>query len=165
MQADLKRLDKVGKPAPAFAAEDIKGQTVRLEAYRGKYVLVDFWATWCAPCIAELPRLQAAYRTYHDAGFEIIGVSLDESKTAVVDFAKARNLPWPQLHNASGSADLVEALRRELDPRDLPDRSRGDHHPARPARQGPRRDAGRLIKPAGGRRPTAADEPSITPGL
>ena len=110
VQRDLKRLDKVGKPAPSFASEDIAGKTVRLEAYRGKYVLIDFWATWCAPCIAELPRLQAAYRTYHDAGFDIIGISLDESKTAVVDFAKARNIPWPQLHNASGSADLVEGF-------------------------------------------------------
>ncbi len=110
VQRDLKRLDKVGKPAPSFATEDIAGKTVRLEAYRGKYVLIDFWATWCAPCIAELPRLQAAYRAYHDAGFEIIGISLDESKTAVVDFARARNIPWPQLHNASGSADLVEGF-------------------------------------------------------
>ena len=110
VQRDLKRLDKVGKPAPSFASEDIAGKSVRLDAYRGKYVLIDFWATWCAPCIGELPRLQAAYRTYHDAGFAIIGVSLDESKTAVVDFARARNLPWPQLHNASGSADLVEGF-------------------------------------------------------
>ena len=110
VERDVKRLDKVGKPAPAFASEDIKGTTVRLDAYRGKYVLIDFWATWCAPCIGELPRLQAAYRTYHDAGFAIIGVSLDESKTAVVDFARARNIPWPQLHNASGSTDLVEGF-------------------------------------------------------
>jgi peroxiredoxin/predicted negative regulator of RcsB-dependent stress response len=110
VQRDLKRLDKVGKPAPSFTSEDINGKAVRLDAYRGKYVLIDFWATWCAPCISELPRLQAAYRTYHDAGFAIIGVSLDESKTAVVDFARARNLPWPQLHNASGSADLVEGF-------------------------------------------------------
>jgi peroxiredoxin/predicted negative regulator of RcsB-dependent stress response len=110
VQRDLKRLDKVGKPAPSFTSEDINGKAVRLDAYRGKYVLIDFWATWCAPCIGDLPRLQAAYRTYHDAGFAIIGVSLDESKTAVVDFARARNLPWPQLHNASGSADLVEGF-------------------------------------------------------
>jgi peroxiredoxin len=110
VQGDLKRLEKVGQLAPLFATEDINGRPVRIEAYRGKYVLIDFWATWCAPCAAELPRLQAAYRAYHDAGFEIIGVSLDESKTAVVDFAKARNIPWPQLHNASGSVDLVEGF-------------------------------------------------------
>jgi peroxiredoxin/predicted negative regulator of RcsB-dependent stress response len=110
VQRDLKRLDKVGKPAPSFTSADINGNTVRLDAYRGKYVLIDFWATWCAPCIAELPRLQSAYRTYHDAGLEIIAISLDESKTAVVDFANARKIPWPQLHNASGSADLVEGF-------------------------------------------------------
>jgi peroxiredoxin len=110
VQAELKRLDQVGRPATSFAAEDIKGQALRLEAYRGKYVLLDFWATWCAPCIAELPRLQAAYQAYHNAGFEIIGISLDESKTAIVDFAKARNLPWRQIHNASSTADIVEAF-------------------------------------------------------
>ena len=62
------------------------------------------------PCVAELPRLQAAYATYHDAGFEVVGVSLDETKAAVVDFARARNLPWRQIHNASSGADLVEAF-------------------------------------------------------
>jgi peroxiredoxin len=108
VQAELKRLDKVGRPAPEFATQDLKGSPVRLSAYRGKYVLIDFWATWCAPCISELPRLQAAYGAYHDAGFEIIGVSLDETKTAVTDFVKVRNIPWSQIHNASASADLVE---------------------------------------------------------
>jgi len=108
IQAELKRLDRVGKPAPAFATLDLAGRSIRLTDYRGKFVLVDFWATWCTPCISELPRLQTAYRTFHDAGFEIIGVSLDENKTAVADFAKARNIPWPQVHNASSSVDLVE---------------------------------------------------------
>jgi peroxiredoxin len=109
IESDLKRLDMVGKPAPAFATQDVKGQAIRLAAFRGKYVLVDFWATWCAPCVGELPRLQAAHEAYHNLGFEIIGVSLDESKTAVTDFASARKIPWAQIHNASSAADLVEA--------------------------------------------------------
>jgi peroxiredoxin len=110
VEADLKRLDQVGKPAPAFTAEDIEGRAIRLVAYRGKYVLLDFWATWCGPCVAEVPRLQAAYQSYHDAGLEIIGISLDESKAAVVDFVKARKIPWRQVHNAGGANDLIEAL-------------------------------------------------------
>ena len=64
-----------------------------------------------APGLGILPRLQAAYRAYHDAGLEIIGVSLDESKDPVVDFVKARKIPWPQLHNGGGAAsDLVQAF-------------------------------------------------------
>jgi peroxiredoxin len=108
--SDLKRLDKVGKPAPAFAVQDLSGRTVRLDSYRGKYVIIDFWATWCAPCIGELPRLQAAYTKYKDGGLEIVSISFDETKTAVSDFVKTRNLPWPQIHNGSASADLVDAF-------------------------------------------------------
>jgi peroxiredoxin len=107
---ELTRLDKVGKPAPEFSARDVRGESLRLDDLRGKYVLLDFWATWCAPCVAELPRVQAAYAKYRALGFEVVGVSLDESKTAVTDFAKARGLPWRQLHNASCGADLVESF-------------------------------------------------------
>ncbi|MGZ3431111.1 MAG: redoxin domain-containing protein [Isosphaeraceae bacterium] len=107
---ELGRLDRVGKPAPGFEAQDLAGKAVRLESFKGKYVLFDFWATWCAPCIGELPRLQDAYRKYHGAGFEIISVSLDETRTAVTDFVKVRKLPWPQLHNGTAGADLVDAF-------------------------------------------------------
>lgn len=110
VEKELGRLEKVGKAAPPFEAQDLAGKPIRPEFLKGKYVLVDFWATWCAPCLAELPRLQDAYRKYHDAGFEILSVSLDETRPAVVDFVKVRKLPWLQVHNATAGADLVETF-------------------------------------------------------
>ena len=110
IRAEISRLDMVGTPAPTVAALDLNGATVRLADLKGKYVLVDFWATWCAPCTTDLPRLQAAYAKYHPKGFEVVAVSLDESKKVVDEFVKARNLPWKQIHNATASGDLVEAF-------------------------------------------------------
>jgi peroxiredoxin len=110
VKVDLNRLSLVGKPAPSVVVKDLKGDSFRLDDLRGRYVLVDFWATWCAPCVAELPRVQEAYAKYHEKGFEVVGVSLDETKPAVVDFIRTRNLPWRQIHNASCDGDLVEAF-------------------------------------------------------
>jgi thiol-disulfide isomerase/thioredoxin len=107
---ELGRLDRVGKTVPQVEAQDLEGKPLRLESLKGKYVLVDFWATWCAPCISELPRLQEAFRKHHPAGLEIVAVSLDETRAAVVDFVKTRKLPWIQVHNPTAGADLVDAF-------------------------------------------------------
>ena len=107
---EVARIDRVGTPAPSVAVNDLLGAPVRLDEMRGKYVLVDFWATWCAPCVVEIPRLQAAYAKYHAKGFEIVAVSLDEAKSAVVDFTRGRKLPWKVVHNATAGGDLVEAF-------------------------------------------------------
>jgi thiol-disulfide isomerase/thioredoxin len=77
-----------------FAAVD--GRNVDLEAYRGKVVLVDFWATWCGPCVAGLPEVLELYKKYHDQGLEIVGISFDQDKEALQKFVKEKDMPWPQ---------------------------------------------------------------------
>jgi len=94
-QSLLKKLDRLGKPfALKFTAID--GRQVDLAQMAGKVVLVDFWATWCAPCMDELPQLKAAYEKLHPRGFEIVGISLDESKAALQQVIEREKIPWPQ---------------------------------------------------------------------
>ncbi len=70
------------------------GEEIKWEDYRGKVVLVDFWATWCGPCVGEIPNVLALYEKYHDAGFEVLGYSLDSNLEALEKFEKERELPW-----------------------------------------------------------------------
>ena len=94
-QALLKKIGRVGKPLEVkFKAVD--GREVDLQSMKGKVVLVDFWATWCGPCMAELPKVKAAYEKLHSKGFEIIGISFDRDKTTLEGVLKREKMEWPQ---------------------------------------------------------------------
>lgn len=75
------------------------GSKFELSELKGKVVLVDFWATWCGPCIAEIPNMKKLYEKYHDQGFEIVGLSLDRDRDDLDKFLEARKLPWIILHD------------------------------------------------------------------
>jgi thiol-disulfide isomerase/thioredoxin len=96
-----KKLESVGKPlALQFTAVD--GRSVDLAAMKGKVVLVDFWATWCGPCVGELPHVKEAYDQLHAKGFEIVGISLDNETQKLTAFTAKNNMAWPQFCDGKG---------------------------------------------------------------
>ena len=92
-----------GKSFPDFTEKDLAGQPLSVGQFKGQVVLVDFWATWCGPCVHELPNVLETYKKYHSQGFEIVGVSLDSSREKLDAFIKEHEgMTWPQYFDGKG---------------------------------------------------------------
>ena len=92
----------MGQAAPDFTLQTPEGNDLSLSSLRGKCVLVDFWASWCGPCIKELPNIKKVYEKYHDKGFEIISISLDDKKANWVKAIEKHQIPWLHVSSLKG---------------------------------------------------------------
>ena len=110
-----KRLDEakkfdVGQPSVDFTANDQGGKPVSLSSYKGRYVLVDFWASWCGPCRASFPELINTYNQFKGKNFAILGVSLDDNKELWLKAIETDSLPWDQVSELKGASSDVAQL-------------------------------------------------------
>jgi len=108
VQGTLKQLESIGKPFDLEFTDAIKGTEVSMKtSLKGKVVVVDFWATWCGPCVAEMPNMKKLYGEYHDKGVEFVGISLDSPKEEggldeLKRFVAQNEVPWPQYYQGKG---------------------------------------------------------------
>lgn len=105
--ADLERIPilrklVVGNPAIAIKANTSDGKEITLDSYKGKVLLLDFWASWCMPCRQEMPNVKKAYNDFHGKGFEILGISLDDSSAKFSSYVDEQEIPWPQVFDGKG---------------------------------------------------------------
>jgi peroxiredoxin len=109
---------QIGRPAPTFTLRDLSGRTLDLATYRGRVVLLDFWATWCVSCREGIPKFIALQRKYGDRGLAVVGISMDDAEAPVRTFSQELGINYPI---AMGDATLAERYGC------VPDRSRRPH--------------------------------------
>ena len=103
-----------GAVLPNFEGKTLDGAPISVLGFRDKYLLVDFWATWCGPCVGELPNVLAAYEKYHAKGFDVLAVSLDRDVTDLRKFVDEKKIPWAQIFE--GAEDIAEKFGIEQIP-------------------------------------------------
>ena len=94
---ELSQKIQPGQPLPVVSYPDNKGKLQGLQKYKGKYLLIDFWASWCGPCRQAIPKVKELYNEFKPSGFEVVSVSIDDSKAAWEKAMKEENMPWEQL--------------------------------------------------------------------
>ena len=111
--------ETLGKPVPDFSATDLDGKPISLQDYRGKVVLLDFWAVWNSFCIGDILNVKKVYDTNRDQGFDVIGVSLDTDEAKLRNYLKKNNIPWRQIYSG---LERQDPLVKQYDVKSIPAR-------------------------------------------
>jgi thiol-disulfide isomerase/thioredoxin len=107
---------EIGSTPPDFTARDIAGQAITLSGLKGKVVLLDFWATWCPPCRAEVPNLVEIQKSFGDKKFVLLSVSLDRDLDAARRFVRDKGMDWVHVIDRDAARDLAEKYQIEFIP-------------------------------------------------